>query len=226
MNEAEWLSCGDSWRMMTFLLTRPRERKARLYVCACCRLAEHLLIPEARHALEVAERFADGYATRDELQRARSEARHAGKRLKNRALFEDRDASSAARLATNEDVTEACRGLGAVKRALHHEAYGYDHTSRRSRHDDFLWIIRDVFGNPFRPVHFDRAWRTFDVVSLATAAYEERALSSGELALDRLAVLADALEEIGAAEEVVVHLRSSGPHVRGCWAVDLCLGKS
>jgi hypothetical protein len=94
--------------------------------------------------------------------------------------------------------------------------------------DDSLYadLLRDVFGNPFRPVAFDPALRTPLVVSLATAAYEERLMPSGELALDRLAVLADALEEVGAAEEVVAHLRSDGPHVRGCWAVDLCLDKA
>jgi hypothetical protein len=85
-------------------------------------------------------------------------------------------------------------------------------------------LIRDIFGNPFRPVHFDDTWRTPDVVTLATAAYEQRTLPGGELDPHRLAVLADALEEVGAAGEVVAHLRSEGPHVRGCWAVDLILG--
>lgn len=227
MNEAEWLSCDDSWRMVTFLLTRPRHaRKVRLYVCACSRLAEHLLVTEARQALEVAERFADGDATRDELQRVRGEARHVGKRLKNRLRWEEIEASRAARLASNEDVAEACGGVMGIVRALHYEAYGDVHPFTPSRRDDFLWIVRDVFGNPFRPVHFDHSWRTFDVVSLATAAYQERAFSSGELALDRLCILADALEEVGAAPEVMAHLRGPGPHVRGCWAVDLCLDKS
>ena len=61
-------------------------------------------------------------------------------------------------------------------------------------------------------------------MSLAHAAYDERHLPSGELDPLRLAVLADALEEAGAPDELVGHLRSPGPHVRGCFAVDFCLG--
>jgi hypothetical protein len=64
------------------------------------------------------------------------------------------------------------------------------------------------------------------VTGLAPAAYEERALPSGELDPARLAVLADALEDTGCADsEVLGHLRGPGPHVRGCWALDLILGK-
>jgi hypothetical protein len=72
---------------------------------------------------------------------------------------------------------------------------------------------------------FAPKWRTPDVVALATAAYDERRMPSGEFDPQRLAVLADALEEVGANEAIVTHLRSDGPHVRGCWAVDLCLAK-
>jgi hypothetical protein len=86
-------------------------------------------------------------------------------------------------------------------------------------------LVRDVFANPFRPIAFDPAWRTPDVTALAQAAYEERLLPKGELDPLRLAVLADALEEVGANEAIVTHLRSGGPHVRGCWAADLCLAK-
>jgi hypothetical protein len=49
----------------------------------------------------------------------------------------------------------------------------------------------------------------------------------GTLDNTRLAVLADALEESGCtSEDVLGHLRGPGPHVRGCWVVDLCLGRS
>jgi hypothetical protein len=63
------------------------------------------------------------------------------------------------------------------------------------------------------------------VVALAQAAYDHRTLPSG---LDRttLAVLADALEEAGCTDpDLLIHLRGPGPHVRGCWALDLLLGK-
>lgn len=84
-----------------------------------------------------------------------------------------------------------------------------------------------IFGNPFRPVSLDRFWLTPTLTSLATAAYEERILPSGELDPARLAVLSDALEEAGCDDaDILSHLRSPGPHVRGCWALDLVLSKA
>ena len=71
------------------------------------------------------------------------------------------------------------------------------------------------------------AWNDATVVRLAQAAYEERHLPAGTLDNGRLAVLADALEEAGCTDaDLLSHLRGSGPHVRGCWPVDLCMGKS
>jgi hypothetical protein len=87
-------------------------------------------------------------------------------------------------------------------------------------------LLRDIFRSPFRPVALFPAWLTPTVTDLATVAYNERALPSGELDTARLAVLADALEETGCSSaDLLSHLRRTGPHVRGCWAVDLLLGK-
>jgi hypothetical protein len=71
------------------------------------------------------------------------------------------------------------------------------------------------------------AWRTAAVASLATASYNERDLPSGHLDLARLAVLADAFEEVGCTDQQVLeHLRGPGRHVRGCFAVDAVLGRT
>ena len=87
-------------------------------------------------------------------------------------------------------------------------------------------LVSDVFGNPFRPVTVSPAWLTPQVVALARAAYGERELPAGTLDTRRLAVLADALEEAGCAcQDILGHLRGPGPHYRGCWAIDLLLGK-
>lgn len=86
-------------------------------------------------------------------------------------------------------------------------------------------LLHDIVGNPFRPALLDPAWISLAVVSLAQAAYDERILPSGELDHQRLLILADALEEVQATGEVVAHLRGDGPHVRGYWVVDACLGK-
>ena len=73
--------------------------------------------------------------------------------------------------------------------------------------------------NPFRPVTADPRWLTATAVALAQAIYEDRAF-------DRMPILADALEEAGCDDaDVLTHLRGDGPHARGCWAVDLVLGK-
>jgi hypothetical protein len=90
-------------------------------------------------------------------------------------------------------------------------------------------LIRCIFGNPFRPVGVDPAWLAWNpgtIVKLAQAAYEERELPSGYLDRTRLAVLADALEEAGCTNtDVLDHCRQPGDHARGCWVLDLLLGK-
>jgi hypothetical protein len=88
-------------------------------------------------------------------------------------------------------------------------------------------LLRDIIGNPFRPISINPIWITPTVLDLARSAYDERIMPSGELEPANLAVLSDALEEAGCDDEDILnHLRGPGPHVRGCWAVDLCLGLS
>jgi hypothetical protein len=80
-------------------------------------------------------------------------------------------------------------------------------------------LLRDIFGNPFRPVEFDPSWRTLPVLALAQAVYDTRRFED-------MPVLADALEEAGCANEpLLTHCRQPGEHVRGCWALDGILGK-
>jgi hypothetical protein len=63
-------------------------------------------------------------------------------------------------------------------------------------------------------------------MALAQAAYDERNLPSGLLDTNRLAVLADALEDAGCTgPDILEHLRGNAPHVRGCWVLDLILSK-
>jgi hypothetical protein len=82
-------------------------------------------------------------------------------------------------------------------------------------------IVRDVYPNPFRPVAFDPSWLTDTVVSLARGMYDSRDFSP-------MPVLADALQDAGCDHpDVLAHCRDpQAPHVRGCWVVDLVLGKS
>jgi hypothetical protein len=85
-------------------------------------------------------------------------------------------------------------------------------------------LLRDIIGNPFRgPSPVDASWLLWNggtIRGLAQVAYNEKRFED-------LPVLADALEEAGCTDEqILAHCRGPGPHVRGCWVVDLILGKS
>jgi hypothetical protein len=206
VTEAEWLDSDD---LPTLLFSRPQlkpsGRKVRLWACACVRRLWHQLAdPRSRAVVEQAERHADGEAGRAELALAGREARVVG-------------AGPAATAARKLALPAGWAVLGAL------EAAG----SLRSDRND---LMRDVLGNPFRPAPVvpasALAWEGGLVVRLAEQAYRERLLPSGEIDPQRLAVLADALEEAGGTDaDLLGHLRSPGPHVRGCWAIDRLLGQ-
>jgi hypothetical protein len=83
-------------------------------------------------------------------------------------------------------------------------------------------LLREVVNNPCRPASLDAsrlASTSAPVLILAQGIYADRAF-------DRLPLLADALEDAGCTDpDLLRHLRSPGPHVRGCWAVDALLGR-
>ena len=80
-------------------------------------------------------------------------------------------------------------------------------------------LLRDIFGNPFRPVTFSPEWGTSTAVALAAQMYESRDFSA-------MPILADALQDAGCDNaDILDHCRSEGLHVRGCWVADLVLGK-
>lgn len=79
--------------------------------------------------------------------------------------------------------------------------------------------LREVFGNPFRPVVVDPSWATSDVLALAEGIYQDRAF-------DRMPILADTLQDAGCDnDDTLTHCRQAAEHVRGCWVIDLLLGK-
>jgi hypothetical protein len=81
-------------------------------------------------------------------------------------------------------------------------------------------LLHDIFGNPFRPASINLAWLTSTVVALASQMYESRDFSA-------MPILADALQDVGCEnEDILSHCRQPGEHVRGCWVVDLVLGKT
>lgn len=234
MTETEWLECTEPARMLELLRTFALDRKLRLFCCACCRRIWALLTaPESRMAVEVAERWADNLATTNELRVARKRAM----RARSGNPSEDSANASGAASSFKSAFGAAQNGyLHAIYAVVRVASRGNSPSSRETSdkfvqalddgYRDACVVLREIVGNPFRPVSFDSAQRTLTVVGLAQTAYDERILPGGTLDPDRLAVLADALEDTGCTDAAILdHLRGPEPHVRGCFVVDLLLGK-
>jgi hypothetical protein len=225
MTESEWLDCEEPEYLLLFLSeTTDNDRKFRLFGCACIRRVwSHLASDQLQDAVETAERFADSSATSAELEEARKKAhqlcRGEGDIIADHGPMAVTSLCEAT--AGSFRPAESTAAVAAEARSDEGADWNDAHVQEARAQAD---LIRDVFGDPFQPATMAGAHRTPTVFSLAQAAYDERQLPSGELDPHRLAVLADALEEIGAAGELVAHLRGPGPHVRGCHVVDLCLG--
>jgi hypothetical protein len=234
MTEAEWLTATDPTPMLESLLGRTSSRKGQLFVCAYMRERwQQPNEPAIAHAVSVAERWADGSISDAEVK-ANYEALMQA--LGEIAAARPRDHAVVtpflhAHLCTHPDplgVLVSMRPPDTVVARLRSLRYRAGHWLRGGTPFAELWpagkpwgsIIRDIFGNPFRPVSVDPAWLTSTVVALANNIYAERAF-------DRMPILADALQDAGCDNaDVLNHCRSDGPHVRGCWVVDLLLGKA
>ena len=203
MTEAEWLACDDPERILSFLqINDAGDRLLRLLACAGCRAVWQWLNDErSREAVEVAEKYADGQTTPEELRAAASRAHDAVVSFRD-TTANDFDVSSRAFYATQEPINAARVVLTRCQ------------TRARCK------LVREIFGNPFRPVVFSPEWRTDTAVTLARQMYDSREFSA-------MPILADALQDAGCDEPALLkHLRSTKQtHVRGCWALDLVLGK-
>jgi len=240
MDEATWLNCTDTQPMLDFLKGKASERKLRLFAAACCRRIWHLLHEAFRHAVVTSERFADRLADDREKMEAYREA-ILRQQIQRREQFSAAYAGRAAIFALTTSDSEYPASYRASRTSnevawiiswseeLHSPVGSSDDALQQIAQRELQMhahLLRDLFGNPFRAITVAPTWRTLTVTTLATAAYEERALPTGTLDADRLAVLADALEDAGCTDEqLLVHLRETSPHVRGCWVIDLLLGK-
>jgi hypothetical protein len=223
MTEPEWLASVEPGGMLRFLRDNASDRKLRLFACACCRHIWHFLTDRrCRAAVEQAERYADGQASKNDLTPVRLKASKAalGKDIPDWRRTAFQACINAVGDGPAPQVAEWV-AIGTVGAASFKP-------SRTSEYEPAVaaqvGLLRDLF-RPFRPLTLDPALRTPQAVTLARAAYDQRGLPAGTLDAARLAVLADALEEVGADAELLGHLRNPGPHYRGCWAVDLLLGK-
>jgi hypothetical protein len=213
----------------------PSNRKLRLFGCACCRRIWHLLSADwAKESVLLAEAYCDGFVGEADLKAAFLKAPESLLHLGGWHVERVAEAAGARgktrldwALVAARDVSAPDEGMQEVElpQQMRRSFCPYRKSDPVERAAQAA-LLRDVYGNPFRLVFFDPIWRTPTVLMLATASYEDRTLPTGHLDPDRLAVLADALEDAGCSDPAILeHLRGPGPHVRGCFVIDLVLGK-
>jgi len=255
MTEQEWLACRNPKTLLCSLFARSRgkgkpevadlsEERFRLFAIACCRRVAQVLEFGDTYALDCLEIYTRK-RLREALMKARRFRRPAGTSASNGLSNVDRTnrtatflaqarslASSAVWSCTKSKPTQAAMGYHEAAQAAESIRLADDHTATPKLPGP-NWqppsiaeltvqchLLRDIFGNPFRPVVFDPAWRSDTALSLAKHIYESRDFSA-------MPILADALQEAGCeGDEILTHCRDESlTHVRGCWVVDLVLGK-
>ena len=216
MTEADWLAYDQPHQLLSHYPCKLAGRKLRLFSCACCRTVWPDLTVDQRHYVVMAEQFADGHFSQQVFRnidlRAFDEANTAA------ALLEPTRALIPWLVAW---VVDSKHDEGTVARGVSQKLLQLQRDVRRNAKYParILDLFHDVFGNPFRPVSINPVWLTSAVVDLSEAVYADRAF-------DRLPILADALEDAGCTDPAILdHCRQPGSHARGCWVVDLVLGK-
>ena len=197
MTEAEWLDSDDLPALWEVARARLSHRQLRLFGVAYCGF-----LRKTPHWQDVvvfepwAELAADGKMTLDEAHAAvQSE--------------QDQDHFFRGLLADDPASRRGPSVTGILALSL-----GTPDAYQKAQQ-----ILRCIAGNPFRPTVLDSVWRTANVIALAQTIYDDRAF-------DRLPILADALEDAGCTDRAILdHCRQPGEHTRGCWVVDLVLGK-
>ena len=203
MTEAEWLACEDPNMMLGFLDGKVSKRKLRLFAVACCRNIWSLFKDEqCRNTVEVAERYADGWASDAELFAV--------------------NPGGYAWLTDAEDVYYLVDELFHALSGNTFDAYYVFRSAEIAfgarKAEEHCAIFRDI-ANPFFSAGPRGRFATTTATEVAEAIYTDRAF-------DRLPILADALEDAGCTDRAILdHCRQPGEHVRGCWVVDLVLGK-
>lgn len=242
MTEEEWLACEDPARMRAFLeaqrgvvdnllgrLVRKwlggksvalSKRRVLLFATACCRQVWDHLGREERALVEAVDANADNLASRGAIRECRLALAHNGRMTEIASeliavaahrpwLFDFDPAGDGTSLGSlmesvaNQVVAEQAEMADTIPPVVREQAT----------------LLRDIAGNPFRPTTLASVWRTSTALALAQQMYESRDFST-------MPILADALQDAGCENaDVLDHCRGVGPHVRGCWVVDLVLSK-
>jgi hypothetical protein len=211
MTETEWLACQNPRQLFGALGDQLSERKVRLFACACCRaIWDRLPDDSSRQAVAMAERFADGRATAEELGQAYRAARAVHNRLRGRE-----DAHLALAAAETARRSFLIGGRVDATLALGQALAVYSCYPQGNLPVD---LLREILGNPFRTVAVEPRWLSDELLSLAHSIEQQ-----GEFS--KMSLLADALQAANCTDpELLAHFRKRS-HTRGCWALDLLLSR-
>ena len=211
MTEREWLTGTDATSMLGHVYRTAGDRKLRLLSVACWRL---LKSDEGRETIGISERFADGQETKAALKRARQsvrairydlEAKPRASRNAWAALWLAEVAASENAFVSLSEEFQRLAGLRLISGDV-------------AKPEVLCGVIREVLGNPFRPIPFNGSKLTPATVALAETIYAEGAFQ-------RLPDLVKRLRTERSPAPLLKHLAERVPHVRGCWALDLVLGR-
>lgn len=233
LNAETWDSCDSLWLFADFLVDEdecpdpPPERKFRLLVVAALRAVwHHVTEPESRAAVEEAERYADEpdpvrlKAAEEAAQQTYYRVGEPWSALDPDKRLAKQIARAAWYAATEPPFNDASSGPPFwADTIIDLESGDIPDRTPEEAATLHLALFRDVLPNPFLPVVVDPEWRTSTVLALCEQMYR-----SGDFS--PMPILADALQDAGCGDpHILSHCRSDGPHVRGCWMVDLVLGK-
>jgi len=212
--EEEWLTALDPLEVFTNLYGKPSWRKLRLAAVACCHRMKHLLVDKRSiRAVDVAELYADKLQGLAAIGDIEYEASQVVETLMERGRNPTSDAAHCAAM---------CLAVWAPADWGTFQVFQW--SAATVAREERIGILACVFGVPHRQrrlrIQCDPSWRTSAVLALAQSIYDEKAF-------DRMPILTDALQDAGCDnDDILNHLRdATAPHVRGCWALDLVLGK-
>jgi hypothetical protein len=224
MNRRQWLICKKPETMLQFLQDRMTHRKLRLFICGYCRRIWPLLNEKSQKVVEAGERFADSeISNKDRAALHKASEMSVPINLAGSALVDNRWLSKQVAAFLKHSTVFA--GFRAAFQADPNGGLNAIIASKPLQGDERgaqCDLLRDLFA-PFHTATIDRVllpWNSGTIPKLAQVIYAERCFGD-------LPILADALEEAGCTDAAILdHCRSGGEHVRGCWVVDLILGKS
>ena len=235
MTDQEWSACENPEAMLTWLDSKPHvsaptpsDRKLRLFATACVRDIWPMLNDgRSKAAVEVAERYADGQADEKQLAAARAAA---GDAARDGAWAAARTAARDAAWPVARYAAWAAAWDGA-RAAAGAAAWDGARAAARTAARDAAWVaaraaqanlLREIIPSPFHTWSRLSLGTDYDgrqILAIAQDIYESRTFHL-------MPILSDALEEAGCTDAAILgHLCSTGPHVRGCWALDAVLGK-